>query len=272
MITLLKHEVVQTRAMLGLVGLVALLVTAVGALFAATGWPALAPFGLVLVVAAAFGLVPAAQIVLAVAYWRSGYGRMGHLTHTFPVRGSTIYWAKTVWAWAVSLLGVALSVGLVLAASPLLARGLGTDRGDLFRPLREGWALLAEMAPVWGIAAAAAALVVLVLIWPVQYFFAASVGSQAPLNRLGVGGPVIVWFGVYFVTQVLTFVSFAAVPFAVGSDGERLAIVRFDLFAEMMAGTSAEVMPIGFLPSLLLITVVCIGWTVHSWNRRVSLV
>jgi hypothetical protein len=272
MILLLKHELLRTRAMLGIVAGAAVLVAAAGALFAATGWPVLAPLGTLLVVGAVFGLVPAAQIVLAVAYWRSGYGREGYLTQTLPVRGSAIYWSKTLWAWLVSLVGVALGVGMALAVSPLLARGAGTAWADVLRGLRQSWGMLTEMAPGWAVVAVALALVALVLIWPVQYFFAASIGSQAPLNRLGVGGPVLVWLGVYFVTQVVTFASFAAVPLAVGVDGGRLSVVRFDLFAEMVAGSPADVMPIGFLPALLLVALLCIGWTVRSWNRRVSLV
>lgn len=272
MITLLKHEFLQTRAWLGLVGLVALLVAAVGGLFAATGWPGLAQLGTVLAIVAVVAVVPAAQIVLAVAYWRSSYGRMGYLTQTFPLKGSAIYRAKLVWAFLVSLAGVVLSVGIALAAAPLLARGAGIERGDLVAPLREGWSLLVDMAPAWAVVAAVAALAMLVLMWPVQYFFAASIGSQAPLNRMGVGGPVIVWLGVYFVTQVLSFVSFVAVPYAIGVEGDRLTVVRFDLFAEISAGTSADVMPIGFLPALLLTVLVCAGWTVRSWNRQVSLV
>lgn len=272
MTTLLKHEIIQTRGMLALVGLVASLVAVVGALLAATGWPALAPLGTLLTAGAVFGLVPAAQILLAVAYWRSSYGRTGYLTHTFPVKGSTIYWAKAAWAGVVSVAGVALSVALALAVLPLLAQGIGVGRADLLAPLREGWASLVEMAPAWAVVAAVVLLVTLVLVWPAQYFFAASVGSQAPLNRLGVGGPVLVWLGVYVATQVLTFVSFAAVPLAVAAEDGRLRLVRFDLFAEMVAGSSADVMPIGFLPALLLSALVCVAWTVRSWNRRVSLV
>ncbi len=272
MITLLRHELVLTRAMLGVVGGAAVLVAAVGALFAATGWPVLAPVGTMLTVGAVFAVVPAAQIVLAVAYWQSSYGRRGYLTQTLPVRGSSIYWAKTVWAWLVSLAGIALSLGIALAVSPLVGTGDGTGRGDLFRPLREGWARLVEMAPAWGVVAIVVAVVSLVLIWPVQYFFAASIGSQAPLNRLGVGGPVVVWVGVYLVTQVATFASFALVPLAIGVDDGRLSIVRFAVFVEMVAGTPADVMPIGFLPALLLVALVCVVWSVRSWNRRVSLV
>lgn len=274
MIMLLKHEFLRTRNMLALVAGMAVLVALAGTLLSATGWPGLTQVGLAAAVAAVIGLVPASQLALAVTYWRSSYGRTGYLTQTLPVKGSTIYWAKMLWAWLVSVVGAAISVALALAAVPLVARGAGADPGSVLTTLREGWATLYEIAGAAGVAAAIAALVLLILIWPTQYFFAASIGSQAPLNRMGVAGPVVVWLGLYVITQVLTFASFAAVPLAVGMDGGRLGIVRFNLFEEMTVGVnaSADVMPVGFFPALLLATVVCLIWSVRSWNRRVSLV
>ena len=118
MFTLLKHEFLRTRDMLALVAGVAVLLALAGTLLAATGVPILASVGLVAGLAAVFGLVPAAQLMLAVTYWRSSYGRTGYLTQTLPVQGSTIYWAKLLWAWLVSLVGAALSVGMVLAVDP----------------------------------------------------------------------------------------------------------------------------------------------------------
>lgn len=274
MITLLKHEFFRTRDMLALVAGVAVLLALAGTLLAATGVPVLASVGLVVGLAAVFGLVPAAQLMLTVAYWRSSYGRTGYLTQTLPVKGSRIYWAKLLWAWLVSLAGVAVSVGIVLAAAPLVSRGTGGQSDAMLTAIREGWATLNEVTGPLGVAAAIVAMLAMVLIWPTQYFFAASIGSQAPLNRMGVGGSVLVWVALYLTVQVLTFASFAAIPLAVGMAGDRLAFVRFDLFAEMAAGSSssAEVMPVGFLPALLAISVACIAWSVRSWNRRVSLV
>src|SRR5699024_7405365 len=212
--------------------------------------------------------------MLTAAYSRSGYGRTGYLTQTLPVKGAKIYWAKTVWAWLVSLAGAALSVGIVLAVAPLVTAGNGGQGASVLTTVREAWGTLNEVAGPGGVTAGIIALVLMIIIWPAQYFFAVSVGSQAPLNRLGFAGPVLVWLGLYLATQVLVFASFAAVPLAVGMDGDRLGLVRFDLFAEMAAGASstADVMPLGFLPALLVITAVCIGWSVRSWNRRVSLV
>ncbi len=274
MITLLKHELLRTRDALALVGCLALLLAVAGTLLAATGVPLLATVGLVAGLIAVICLVPATQLMLTVTYWRSSYGRTGYLTQTLPVKGSRIYWAKMIWAWLVSLLAAALSVGITLAAAPVVAGATGGQADALLSTLREGWARLNELAPGWGVAAAVAAMVMMVLIWPTQYFFAASIGSQAPLNRMGVGGPVLVWIGLYLAVQVIVFASFAAIPLAVGMDGDRLGLVRFDLFAEMAAGTSssADVMPIGFIPALVAVSVACIVWSARSWNRRVSLV
>ncbi|WP_418277761.1 hypothetical protein ACNHYB_07280 [Isoptericola jiangsuensis] len=270
MITLLKHEILRTRAVLGLVTGVAVLLALAGALLGATGWPVLASLGTVLAYGAAFVLVPVAQILLAVHYWRSSYGRTGYLTQTLPVKGSTIYWSKMLWAWLVSLVGVVVAVGIALGATRLIALGGGPLAVEV--SLRDGWRSLVDVASWWGAVALVLAVLSLVLIWPTQYFFAASLGSEAPLNRMGAGGPIVVWLGVYLAIQVLTFASFAAVPLAIGVEGDGLALVHFDLFAEMLAGSDPQVVPIGFLPALLLTTLVCLAWSVRSWGRRVSLV
>ncbi|UFU02727.1 hypothetical protein LQF12_14750 [Ruania suaedae] len=272
MITLLKHEFIQTRGLLGVAAGAAALLALLGSLLAATGWPVLGQLGLVMALMAIVALVPLTQILLAVRYWQSSHGRGGYLTQTLPVPGPQIYWAKMLWAWAASLLGALLSIGLALAASPLVAIGTG-DQFRILTTLQQGWTLLTDMAPVWGVVAAVATFVAMILIWPAQYFFAATIGSQAPLNRWGAGGPVLVYIAVYLGVQIITFVSFAAVPLAVGAQEGRLAMVPFNLFAEMASGPSpADVMPLGFIPGLLVATLICIMWSVHSWKRRVSLV
>lgn len=273
MITLLKHEFLQTRAMLGIVVGISAVITLAGALLAATRWPVIAVLGESVALMSTFLLVPLAQVLLAAQFWRSGFGRGGYLTQTLPQKGTTIYWAKLLWAWLVSLIGVVVALAIALPAGALIMRGTGQEQ-PILASLREGWSTLAELAPGWGVPAALATVAALVLVWPTQYFFAASVGSQAPLNRLGVGGPILVWVATYVVVQVITFVSFATVPVAVGFSGDRLTLETFDLFAEMSAGSTgpADVMPIGFLPALLLTAVACVVWSLHSWKRRVSLV
>lgn len=269
--TVLKHEIIRTRAMLGLAVGVALLLAIAGTALAATGWPILAELGLVLLLGVALGLLPACQLLLAVDYWRSSYGRTGYLTQTLPLPGPTLYWGKIVWAWLVSVATTLVSVGIAVAGSGVLSLRDGSTRESPATVLREAWTALTDVTSGWGVAAIAVLALTYVLMAPTQYFFAGSVGSQAPMNRLGVGGPVLVWLGLYVAVQVLTLASFAVVPLGVGLTDGRLSLVPFHLFAELPAD-SAGVMPIGFVPTLLLVSVACVVWTVRSWKRRVSLV
>lgn len=270
--TVLKHEVIRTRAMLGLAAGVALLLALAGTALAATGWPVLAQLGLVLLLGVVFGLLPACQLLLAVDYWRSSYGRTGYLTHTLPLPGPTLYWGKIVWAWLVSVATTLVSVGVAVASSGVLSARDGATMESPAAVLREAWTALADVTSGWDMATIVVLALTYVLMAPTQYFFAGSVGSEAPMNRLGVGGPVLVWLGLYLAIQLLTFVSFAVVPLGVGLTDGQLSLVPFRMFDEIAAGSSPDVMPVGFVPTLLLVSAACVVWTVRSWKRRVSLV
>lgn len=273
MITLLKHEFLQTRAMIAIAVGASALLTLTGAAMAATGWPGIAPLGYALALMSTIALVPAVQILLAVRYWQTSYGRVGYLTQTLPLKGTTIYWAKMIWAWVVSLATTVIAVAVALPLADLVARATG-EPVRIMASLRDAWAGLSEISPGWVVPAAVAMIVLTILMPPTQYFFAVSLGSQAPLNRLGVGGPILIWVAVYVAVQIITFVSFAAVPLAIGSDGDQLALVEFHLFSEMTAGDTgpADVMPVGFVPALVLSTLACLVWSLRSWKRKVSLV
>jgi len=56
--------------------------------------------------------------------------------------------------------------------------------------------------------------------------------------------------------------------------GGSLAVVGFGTnFADAFAGEgNDDVMPLGFLPVLVLVAAVCLWRTHYSWNRKVSLV
>src|SRR5699024_5623773 len=84
---LLTHEWRRTRSMVGAATGIALLVVAAAALLVAPGWPGLSLLGVLLGAAALGGYVPVLQVLLAVDYWRSSYGRIGYFTQTLPIRG-----------------------------------------------------------------------------------------------------------------------------------------------------------------------------------------
>lgn len=271
--TLMKHEWLRTRGLLGTAGAIALLLVAAGTALAATGWPGISLMGVLMVVATLLAMVPALQVMLAIHFWQSSFSRTGYFTQSLPVPGPTIYAAKLLWVLLISLGGLLVAFGLLLATWPVLAGQLGTDRNP-FSVIQQLWATGASVASTPLLVAGIVLFVGMILVWPVQYFFAASVGSETPLNRLGLGGPVVVFLGLYLVTQVLTFAGIAALPWGIGMADGQLAVVHWSMFAEMAAGSASsnDIMPIGFIPVILLVSVVCLVRSVYSWRSKISLV
>ena len=93
--TLIKHEILRTGPMMGLILGVGALVLLGSGFLCHLNIPVISVvfgvFGLFLV----GGMWPFIQLVLAVDFWRTSWGRMGYLTHSFPVRGSVILGART---------------------------------------------------------------------------------------------------------------------------------------------------------------------------------
>lgn len=271
--TLLKHEAIRTRGFLLTIAGAGLGLALVGAALAITGWPVLSQFGLVLGAVGAFGLLPAMQLALAVDYWRSGYGRIGYFTQTLPVRGSRIYAARLVWAALIVLLGVIATLAvwlLVMVASAQALFGLAPS------------ALLAEVGDVLSAAYAAApwlvavgAPAILLLLYgfnTVTYYAAASLGSERWLQRLSWGGPVLVWFALSAIMQVVLLVGIIAIPFGLGVNAAgEFGFVHADLLSAMVNDTDPQLMPIGFVPALVVVIPLMIWRTGYSWNHKVAL-
>ncbi|TRY19527.1 hypothetical protein FOJ82_01080 [Tessaracoccus rhinocerotis] len=268
---LIKHEAIRTRGMLATVFGAATLLAVMGALLAATQWPVVAQFGLVVSVLGAVGVVPATQLALAFDYWQTGYRRIGYFTQTLPVKGSTIYWAKLAWGTLVVVASVALA--LLLGAITFMgnAGSLGHAPLDLFSMVGQWWTDMAAVMPWWGWMAAPPALLLLATFNLLQYYFAASVGSEKRFGSLGLGGPVLVWFVLYVVLQIV-LIGFMLIPIGLGVEGGALALVSENYLAMVLDGADPATVPIGFLPGFLVAAAVLVWRTVVSWNGKVSLV
>ncbi|ROR71863.1 hypothetical protein EDD31_0201 [Bogoriella caseilytica] len=272
MATLLKHEWRGTRALLGTVMAAATLLAGAGTLLAATGWPVLTGFGTFIALVGVISPVPVLQIALVVLYWRSSYSKTGYFTHSIPVRGGTIYAAKLLWTAVVSVVGVLLSFVLGLAFWPVGAATVGAERNP-FTMLGDMWSAVTSAASPGLLIAGLLLALGLLMMSPIQLFFAASVGAESPLNRWGLAGPLLVYVGLYVVFQIVVFAGLLLIPWGfAGADGQ-LSMVTFNVIEEVRAGSgNSDVMPLGFLPPLFLVTLACLWRTVVSWNRKVSLV
>ncbi|WP_405218778.1 hypothetical protein [Agrococcus sp. Ld7] len=272
--TLLKHEAIRTRGFLLTITAAALGLAAVGSALAVTGWPVLAQFGLVLGAIGAFGVLPAMQLALAVDYWRSSYGRIGYFTQSLPIRGSRIYWAKLAWASIVVLIGLIATLALWLLVMIASAQTMfGTAPAVFLEQIGEVLRAAYAAAP-WLVAVGAPATLLLLYIFnTVLYDAAASLGSERWLQRLSWGGPVLVWFLLSAIAQLVMLGGILAIPFGLGmTPAGVVGFVPVDMLGAMLGGTTdRQLMPIGFVPALLVVVPLLIWRTVHSWNHKVAL-
>lgn len=267
--TILKHEAIRTRGPLAVILLGAVAFSGAASLLVLLDWPGLAQVGLFVGIATIMMLTPVVQFALAIDYWRSTYRTTGHLTHSLPVRGGTIYAAKALWAMCITFAALLLTSGLAAMLFAAHEAAAGRDANP-FAALAGFLDSVAEFLPLSLVIAAVAVVVLLHFSWTLQLLFAASVGSEEPLNRYGAGGPVIVLALVYLATQVLSFVGLAAIRYGVGPVDGGIGIVPMDVFAP--SGAADGMMPLGFIPGILLLAVFCVWRTARSWNRHVSLV
>lgn len=269
--TLLKHEWLRTRGVLGMFSGIVTLVVIAGALLSTLG-SVLAVLGLIVAILGLFILIPGTQLLLAADYWRSGYGRTGYFTQSIPVRGSTIFWAKLAWVMIASLAATVLTGVLGLFGWWMLSVRQTFDTPSP-AVLGDVWATITDAAPLWMIVAGGLLVLASVLYWPIQYCFAISFGHERRLAGLGAAGPIVVYVALYVITQVAIFVGMVLIPLGVGAEGGRLTLVSFNVLDEMSAGVGAsgDVMPLGFIVMMLLLGVFCLWRTARSWNHKVAL-
>lgn len=269
--TLIRHEILRTRKWLAIIFGAATLLTLVGTLIAYTPWKIVQVLGLLLAVVAVGAFLYVVQVALAFDYWRSSYSRTGYFTQAIPAKGSAIYGAKLLWG---SIATVVALLWTVLLIVPVVFAGAHATEEELtwvrfVDGLKTGFA--AAPAGVWTLLVLA--VIVLAVGGLAQFYFAASIGSESRINRLGIGGPILVYFGLYLILQVLLFVGIVAIPFGllVSSGGNGLELVSVDFLDQIATGANSDVVPIGFLPVLLLTMGLLIWRTVVSWNRKISL-
>lgn len=269
--TLIKHEALRTRQRILLLFGGATLFTAVGSLVAALNAPLLSPLGLALAVIATLGLFPTLQLLLGLDYWRTSYREFGYFTQTIPARGSTIYLTKLAWAFLMSLAALLWSAlnGLILWAGIVATQNL--EFGLLFIGLSTFWRELVTVMPGWAWPLATAATLMFLAFPLLQYFFAASLGSEHRLRRFGFGGVVIAWFAAYLVIQIGSFLSFLALPIGFGMEGDRLGFVRLSARQLFENQPAPDAMPVGFIAVFALAAALLVWRTALSWERKVHL-
>lgn len=268
---LLKHEYLRTRKPIVGAWLGAACLILVGCLMAWTGWIGLSTLGFMMVILAVFVLMPAVQLYLGIDYWTSSYRRTGYFTQSLPIKGATIFWVKLLWATIVSVATFLVTSLLALFAFPVISRIMGGESVNGWALLGQVWQRLAELMPWWAIILAVLFGFVLLMTLVVQLFFVASIGSKEPMNRWGIGGPILVMVVLYFAQQFINFIAIIAIP--IGLEMDPLGFVNTSFLQALMADSEMlNVMPFGFVPVMVIIPALLLWRTVVSWRKKVALV
>ena len=265
--TLFKHEVRRTikwfaliilaaRAIVGLATLIAVLLKGtIGNIFA----------GLALVAAIA---VPAAvPIWMGVEFYRSSYSKTGYLTRALPVKGTTIYWVKVIVAYLMSLTAILVGFGLVYLANIGITVAAGGSVDDVNRWVANAWDALAA-APGWLVAVMVLGVALLPLQWLASFFVAATVGSEGWANKLGLGGPILVWFLSYAATQTVALLG-ALIPLqlVIGDGGFSVQTELLNIFGM----NDGNIIPLGVFIGIFVAALAGIVWASVSFDRKAEL-
>lgn len=274
--TLFRYEWLRTRSLLGVTTGLATLGVLLCSVLTWLDWTLFGPLAAAVGMMLVMVFTPVMQIVLTVDYWRSSYGATGYLTQTLPVKGSRILTVKLLWAALVSTVSLVVTVllGCVLYTGFSVRDPQITGLGEM---LDEFWTALGDSGvPAWLIIGVIVAGYLAMLSAPVQYYFSISVGKERWLQTLGPGGPVLVFFLLGMVAQVVALIGLFAIPVGLSGDASGWTLGSYSLLDEIdttpgVSGPYDSAMPLGFVPPMAILMLVCLWRTYYSWNRKIEL-
>lgn len=266
-ITLIKHEVRRTLKWYATIVAGAALIVGLAALMARLLSAPLDGFFNLLAAFAAVAVGAAIPIWLGIDFYRSSYSKTGYLTRALPVKGTTIYWVKLLYAYALSLIAIVVALALTYVAAIGFSRSAGMSVAEMNAAIGEALRVIGAF-PNWAIALMLVLAVLWPFVWLASYYFAATVGSEAWAHKLGVGGPVVVWFIFYAATQIVGLLGiFIPLQLEIGADTLQFS-VRMIQFSDL---SGESTLPMGVFITMFALTAVAIGWAAVSFDRKAEL-
>ncbi|WP_103063117.1 hypothetical protein [Actinomyces qiguomingii] len=202
-------------------------------------------------------------------YWQSMYGPRGYLTMTLPVRGRTIFAAKTLYSYLAVLIAGLLGAACLLAWFGVLAHSNGSSLGDALEPLKAMWLTASTAARVLWIVSIPLSLAVTIL----QVAAVMSIGAQEPWNHLGFGAPLIGVVILYAVNQLIGLVTALFVPFSLDlTTGELTSRIMWSQFLDSInTGNDPSIIGMGMLIIGPILAAAMSWWAVRSIEHHTSL-
>lgn len=266
---LIKHEILRTGPLLGLILGVGTLTVLGSGVLASLRFPLLSTVSAVIgFIAVAFPW-PLGNLALTIDFWRTSWGRAGYLTHSLPAKGSTILWARLAWGLVAQLVFLVWTVSAMLAMLYLANPVPAGDGPGIERIISQALGEISRMVPWWQSALVVLALLLIGWAYLVMFYFAATVGNGPKLAGFGAAGPVITWVITYVVLGFLIAGSFLLpVGLVLGDRGLHFTTVDMVRAVQVNDGS---VIPFGFVPVIIASVAIWVPWMAHNWNQRVSL-
>ena len=268
---LIRHDARRNLPLIGIILGASTLLTLAGIALSLTGHEVMSQLGLVTSAISCSVLLAGVQLALGIDYWRSAHSRLGYFAQTLPVRGRVIFWAKFLWAGLVTIVATLWTLVLFLLMLMANADSFETTPGQILSELSAGLSYLMGALSGWAWVALPVAALVLLMSAVVQYFFAASIGSQRLFNSMGWGGPVVVWFILYVALQLIMLAALFLIPVALFIGDGTISVEVVQFLQLIRDGDDAAYFPLGMFFAMIVVFVGLIWWTIRSLEHRVAL-
>ena len=267
--TLLMEEArTQARRNAGVVGIVA--VIAVGSiLLSLFELPVLSSMLLVAAFVALVAMPAVVSVQIGIEYWASMYGARGYLTMSLPVRGRTLFAAKTLYAVIAVLASVAVATLLMVGWFAAYAHLLGITLGEFFEPVRQLISMVGtDMLVFYGLTMVEGVVATIIEVAAVM-----SIGAQGRWNRFGFGAPAVGLVILYMVNQLMALVFTMLLPLSLDvTSGRIVTRMMLPQFIEAVrADQEPQLVGIGTVVMAPILAAILVWWAVRAIERHTCL-
>lgn len=211
---LLKHEFIATRRIVPMIWLATAVIAALNIISGRIdiGW--LGNTSMVFLIILAIGQVVVTYAVVVTRYYRSLYSNEGYLTHTLPVKASSLLGSKflTSLTWLVSSYVIAAGV-LVIIVSYFLQKQ-GVTMSEAFEQMKMATGFT-DSQVVLGVVILVLFMFYSLTLQLAQLFFAMSFGNLHWFQSLGLAAPIISYIVLNFILEMLTLGAMVFIPLGI---------------------------------------------------------
>lgn len=284
---LVKHEFRATARIIPFVYLVTIFLALVHIVTGRLNLGVISRISFALMIAMCFAQVGIAFVLVIWRYYKNMYSNEGYLTHTLPVHPSQLLWSKLltgfVWSALSYLVGAAVIAGVIMADFVRSPEQLSVISAAYHGFLSQV-GLENHQAAMWVFVAVMLVMSIMLLL--TEAYFAITAGSLSRLHKLGIGGPVLVYFAEYVALQIVGVVTVLFVPFGMKiTTGPNGAMTGFKIVTQTMfsqlsdsfnhsglaaAGSDTGIIGIGYYVIIPFIMIGLLLWTARLITRHTS--